>query len=60
MIGTSFAWVTSSLAATGLFAGSPPAQRVAFSAAIVGTFVYLAGLILSTWLPEPRPEQMAD
>jgi MFS family permease len=60
MIGTSFAWVTSSLAATGLFAGSPPAQRVAFSAAIVGTFVYLAGLILSAWLPEPRPEQMAE
>ncbi|MBL8899045.1 MAG: MFS transporter [Planctomycetes bacterium] len=60
MIGTSFAWVTSSLAATGMFAGSPPAHRVAFAAAIVGTFVYLMGLILSTWLPEPRPEQLAD
>jgi MFS family permease len=60
MIGTSFAWVTSSLAATGLFAASPPAHRVAFSAAIVGTFVYLMGLILSAWLPEPRAEQIAE
>jgi MFS family permease len=56
MLGTSFAWVTANLAAQEFMPGSPGPQRLAYTAAIVGTFVYVAGLILSFFLPEPAEE----
>jgi MFS family permease len=55
MIGTSFAWVTATLAATDLFPGSGPA-KTAYTAAAVGFGVYLVNLILSFLLPEPQDE----
>lgn len=57
MLGTSFAWVTATLATKDFMPGTGEA-RVAYTAAIVGTFVYLAGFILSFFLPEPPEELM--
>ena len=54
LIGTSFAWVTATLAITSDRAYAP--TKVALVAAAVGFSVYLVGLIASAWLPEPRPE----
>ena len=51
MIGTSFAWVTASLAVTSDRAYAP--TKVALVAAAVGFTVYLIGFIASFWLPEP-------
>jgi len=51
LIGTSFAWVTASLAVTSDRAHAP--AKVALVAAAVGFTVYLVGLIASAWLPEP-------
>ena len=54
MIGTSFAAVTAAIASAGFWSASlSTAQKYAYTAAIVGTFVYIGGLILSFWLPEP-------
>jgi MFS family permease len=54
MIGTSFAWLTASLAVTSNRAYAP--TKVALVAAGVGFSVYLIGLIASFWLPEPPRE----
>ena len=54
LIGTSFAWVTASLAVTSNRAYAP--IKVALIAAGVGFSVYLVGLIASAWLPEPGRE----
>jgi hypothetical protein len=51
LIGTSFAWVTATLAVTPDRAYAP--TKVALVAAAVGFSVYLVGLIASFWLPEP-------
>ncbi len=51
LIGTSFAWVTASLAVTADRAFAP--TKVALVAAAVGFSVYLVGFIASFWLPEP-------
>jgi MFS family permease len=58
LIGTSFAWLTTTLATTTDVANAP--IKLAMTAAGVGAFVYLAGLILSFWLPEPPNEQRTD
>jgi MFS family permease len=55
LIGTSFAWVTASLAVTSDRAYAP--TKVAMVAGAVGLSVYLVGLIASFWLPEPQPEE---
>ena len=57
MIGTSFAFVTTTL--TTQLSGAPHV-RLAMAAAIVGAFVYVAGLVMSTQLPEPRGEQLPE
>jgi MFS family permease len=57
LIGTSFAWVTASLAVTTDRAYAP--TKVALTAAAVGTSVYLVGLIASFFLPEPPAEERA-
>jgi MFS family permease len=54
LIGTSFAWLTATLAVTSDRAYAP--MKVAMVAAAVGFSVYLVGLIASFWLPEP-PER---
>ena len=51
LIGTSFAWLTATLATTSDRAYAP--TKVALVAAGVGFSVYLVGFIASFWLPEP-------
>lgn len=58
MIGTSFAWVTATLAKYDFMPGTGEA-RVAYTAALIGTGVYLVGFILSFFLPEP-PEHLTE
>jgi MFS family permease len=58
MIGTSFAWLTASLAVTPDRAAAP--AKMAMVAAAVGFSVYLVGLIASFWLPEPGAEEGED
>ena len=55
LIGTSFAWLTATLAVTTDRAYAP--TKVAYVAAAVGFSVYLAGLIASFWLPEPGADR---
>ena len=52
MLGTSFAFVTTSLLAP-IMVGAPPLQ-LAKAATIVAAFVYAAGFALSFFLPEPK------
>ncbi len=58
LVGTSFAWLTATLAITTDRANQP--ARVAMMAAIVGFSVYLVGFIASFWLPEPKHEDIAE
>jgi MFS family permease len=58
LIGTSFAWVTASLAVTSDRAYAP--AKVALVAAAVGFSVYLVGFIASFWLPEPQQEELPE
>ena len=55
LIGTSFAWLTATLAVTNNRAYAP--TKVALVAGAVGLSVYLVGLIASFWLPEPKNEE---
>ena len=55
LIGTSFAWLTATLAVTSDRAQAP--AKVAMIAAAVGFSVYLVGFVASFWLPEPRREE---
>ncbi len=59
MIGTSFAWVTTTIAASNLFSGDD-ATRFAYTCGAVALFVYLLGFICSFFLPEPPPEAMPE
>ena len=58
LIGTSFAWLTATLAVTPDRAYAP--IKVAYVAAAVGFSVYLVGFIASFWLPEPPKENLPD
>lgn len=60
MIGTSFAWVTSSLATQSFIPGASGPAKVAYAAAAVGAGVYAVGLLASCWLPEPPAGEIAD
>lgn len=58
LLGTSFAWVTTSLATT-----TDPSQapaKLAYTAAAVGFAVYLVGFALSFLLPEPKSSELAE
>lgn len=59
LLGTSFAWVTSTLAGTALVPGESPPQKYASAAAVVVLFVYTVGFLASFFLPEP-PAEMTD
>jgi MFS family permease len=58
MIGTSFAALTSLLSP--VMPGPDDPTRVAYTAAVVGTGVYVLGLIASFWLPEPKEETLRE
>lgn len=58
LIGTSFAWVTATLAVTPDRAYAP--TKVALVAAGVGFSVYLVGFIASFFLPEPPREELPE
>lgn len=58
LIGTSFAWVTATLAITSDPAYAP--KKLALMAAAVGFSVYLVGFIASFWLPEPKSEALME
>jgi hypothetical protein len=58
MIGTSFALVASELAL--YMPGASDAVKMAAAATAVGTFAYLANLILSFWLPEPAHAELPE
>jgi MFS family permease len=58
LIGTSFAWVTATLAVTPDRAYAP--TKVALVAGTVGLSVYLVGFIASFWLPEPKQEDLSE
>ena len=58
MLGTGFAFVTTTL--TNYAPGATPPLRLAFAAAVVGTFVYVAGLVCSFFLPEPKGEELPE
>ena len=59
MIGTSAAFITTNIVAKIMLGGTGPAE-VATAAAMVGTSMFVIGLGLSFFLPEPKPEAMAD
>ena len=58
LIGTSFAWLAATLAVTSDRVYAP--TKVALVAAAIGFSVYLAGFLLSFWLPEPRKEELPE
>jgi len=58
MIGTSAALVTTTL--VGYMPGSSPAEKLAWSAALVGLAVYVVGFAASFFLPEPKQEELPD
>jgi Major Facilitator Superfamily len=58
MLGTGFAFVTTQL--TNVMPGATPPARLAYAAALVGFGVYLAGYIVSWWLPEPKGEDLPE
>jgi MFS family permease len=56
LLGTSFAWVTSTMAGMAIIPGAGPPAKYAYAAATVTLFVYSVGLIASYFLPEPKGE----
>ena len=58
LIGTSFAYLTATLAVTSDRAYAP--TKMALVAAGVGFSVYLVGFIASFWLPEPKTEAQLE
>jgi hypothetical protein len=58
LVGTSFAWLTATLAITPDRAYAP--TKIALVAAAVGFSVYLVGLIASFFLPEPKQEALPE
>jgi len=60
MIGTSFAWVTSTIAVQSWMPGGSPATKLAYTAALIGFLVYAGGFICSFFLPEPVSAELMD
>ena len=58
LVGTSFAFVTATLAITPDRVYAP--TKVAMIAAAVGFSVYLVGFIATFWLPEPKQAELPD
>jgi MFS family permease len=60
MVGTSFAAVTTLLAAQPFVPGGSAPEKLAAAAAAVGLFVYLVGSVACFFLPEPAREGLPD
>ncbi len=60
MIGTSFAWITSTIATKSFVPGNSDPTKMAYTAAAVGFGVYMVGFIASFWLPEPPASDIED
>lgn len=60
MIGTSFAWVTSTLAVQPFVPGDSPPAKLAYTSAGVALFAYLVGSIACFFLPEPKEEMLRE
>jgi hypothetical protein len=60
MIGTSFAWVTSTLALQDFIPGGSPPTKWAYTAAGVAFFVYALGSVACSFLPEPPHEELPE
>jgi hypothetical protein len=58
MLGTSAAFVTTTLA--NVVGGATPAQKLATACAIVAFAVYGIGLAVSSFLPEPKSEELPE
>jgi MFS family permease len=58
MLGTGFAFVTTQL--VNHVPGATPPMKLAYASALVAALVYAGGLIASTFLPEPKSEQLPD
>ena len=58
MIGTSAALVTTTL--VNWMPGASPAEKLAWSAALVGLAVYVVGFAASFLLPEPKQQELPD
>jgi MFS family permease len=58
MIGTSAALVTTTL--VNYMPGGSPPLRLAYAAAIVGTFTYVVGFSASFFLPDPKRQELPD
>lgn len=60
MIGTSFAALASFIASLDFIPGDTDPEKMAFTAAIIAFGVYVMGLILSFYLPEPKQEVLPE
>ena len=60
MLGTSAAWVTTTLALYLPLPQASPATKLAYAAAAVALAVYAIGSIACFWLPEPKEEELPD
>ena len=58
MLGTFAAWITTTLATYA--PGDSSFVKLAFAAGIVGTSVYVVGIVASFWLPEPGQEELPE
>lgn len=56
MLGTSAAWITTTLA-TAMPLGATPPEKLAYAAGFVGLAAYVIGFVSSFWLPEPKREE---
>jgi hypothetical protein len=60
MIGTSFAALLFAISGSNWMFGNTPTEKLAYTAAAIGTAVFAANLFLSFWLPEPKSEEFSD
>ena len=60
MLGTSFAWVTTTIVASTSGSDLASTTRLAYTAAGVATFVYVGAFALSFFLPEPKSEELPE
>jgi hypothetical protein len=58
VVGTGFAFVTTQLA--NVMPGVLPQTKLAYAAATSVAFVYVTGVILSFWLPEPKSAELPE
>ncbi len=60
MIGTSFAALLFAVSGSKWMLGDTPTAKLAYTAAAIGTAVYLGNILLSFWLPEPQHAELPD